>query len=158
MNPTQLTTIAIHAALLFQTGTGLAAAQPPHRVLSLDGTWQIAEGTMDRVPIAFELTWPGSLGPHVLEAELRGTDLEPVRSVRELEIIDPRSLGLAYLKSATASSVQGESYAARNAVDGDLATYWSSTFADPAWLAVDLGRGPHDQPRRDHMGDRLFEM
>ena len=24
-------------------------------------------------------------------------------------------------------------------MDGDLATYWSSTFADPAWLAVDLG-------------------
>jgi len=23
--------------------------------------------------------------------------------------------------------------------DGDLATYWSPTFAEPAWLAVDLG-------------------
>ena len=70
---------------------------------------------------------------------MRGTDLRPVRSVRELEIIDPRSLGLAYLKTATASSVQGAAYAAGNAVDGDMATYWSSTFADPAWLAVDLG-------------------
>ena len=54
-------------------------------------------------------------------------------------IIDPRSLGLAYLKPATASSVHGAPYGAGNAVDGDLATYWSSTFADPAWLAVDLG-------------------
>ena len=89
--------------------------------------------------LEFEITWPGTLGHHVLEAELRGTDLQPVRSVRELEIIDPRSFGLAYQKSATASSTQGEAYTARNAVDGDLATYWSSTFADPAWLAVDLG-------------------
>jgi hypothetical protein len=47
--------------------------------------------------------------------------------------------GLAYLKPATASSVCGAAYAAANAVDGNPAAYWSSTFADPAWLAVDLG-------------------
>jgi beta-galactosidase len=93
----------------------------------------------DQTTLDFEITWPESLGQYVLEAELRGTDLQPVRSVRELEIVDPSSLGLAYLKTATASSVHGAAYAAANAVDGDLATYWSSTFADPAWLAVDLG-------------------
>ena len=59
--------------------------------------------------LEFEVSWPGSLGRHVLEASLRGAEHEPVRSVRELEIIDPRSLGLAYGKSATASSVQGRS-------------------------------------------------
>jgi len=53
-----LTTIAIHVALLFRIGTGFAAAQPPRRVLSLDGTWQIAEGTMDRVPADFDRTVP----------------------------------------------------------------------------------------------------
>ena len=58
MNNTQLTSIGILAALLFQTGTSLAATQPPRRVLSLDGTWQIAEGKMDRVPTAFERTVP----------------------------------------------------------------------------------------------------
>ena len=47
--------------------------------------------------------------------------------------------GLAYLKTATASSIRSPAYAAANAVDGDPTTYWSSTFADPAWLAVDLG-------------------
>jgi len=87
----------------------------------------------------FDVTWPESLGHYVLEAELSGTEHRPVRSVRELEVIDPRSLGLAHGKPATASSVHGTAYAAGNAVDGDLATYWSSTFADPAWLAVDLG-------------------
>ena len=74
------------------------------------------------------------LGSYVLEAELQGVDHEPVRSVRELDVIDRRSLGLAYLKPATASSVAGPSYVAGNAVDGDLATYWSSTFATrPGW-------------------------
>ena len=89
--------------------------------------------------LTFELTWPGELGRYVLEAELRGSGAEPVRSVRELEVIDRSALGLLYLKPATASSVAGPAYAPGNAVDGDLATYWSSTFADPAWLAVDLG-------------------
>jgi hypothetical protein len=30
-------------------------------------------------------------------------------------------------------------YAAAKAVDGDVATRWSSAFSDPQWLAVDLG-------------------
>ena len=40
---------------------------------------------------------------------------------------------------ATASSVQGASYPASNAVDGNTATRWSSAFSDPQWLEVDLG-------------------
>jgi beta-galactosidase len=89
--------------------------------------------------VEFDFTWPEALGRYTLEAELRGADGQPVRSVREMEIIDPRALGLAYQKSVTASSVHSATYAAANAVDGDPATYWSSSFADPAWLAVDLG-------------------
>ena len=38
----------------------------------------------------FDVTWPKELGQYVLEAELRGTELRPVHSVRELNIIDPR--------------------------------------------------------------------
>jgi beta-galactosidase len=87
----------------------------------------------------FELTWPEALGPYTLEAELRGGDGQPVRSVREMETIDAGALGLAYQKPVTASSIHAPEYQAGNAVDGDPATYWSSTFADPAWLAVDLG-------------------
>jgi len=86
-----------------------------------------------------ELTWPETLGQYRLEAELRGADGQPVRSVRELEVIDRRSLGLAFEKPASASSSYTAQYLPANAVDGDLATYWSSSFADPAWLAVDLG-------------------
>jgi beta-galactosidase len=94
----------------------------------------LGQATLD-----FDLTWPEALGPYVLEARLRGADGQPVRSQREVEMIDTQSLGLAYLKPATASSVHSAAYLPANAVDGDPATYWSSTFADPAWLAVDLG-------------------
>jgi len=42
-------------------------------------------------------------------------------------------------KTATASSVEGASFAASAAVDGNTGTRWSSTFSDPQWLQVDLG-------------------
>jgi hypothetical protein len=47
--------------------------------------------------------------------------------------------------SASASSAQkpnpdkNESFEAKNAVDGDLKTRWSSEFKDPQWISVDLG-------------------
>ena len=94
----------------------------------------LGQATLD-----FQLTWPEVLGQYSLEAELHGADGQPVRSVRELEIIDGRALGVAYQKAASASSSHTPEYLPANAVDGDPATYWSSTFADPAWLAVDLG-------------------
>ncbi|GAA2544454.1 MULTISPECIES: discoidin domain-containing protein [Streptomyces] len=44
-------------------------------------------------------------------------------------------------KPATASSQEGDAYAASAAVDGDLTgTRWSSQWSDPQWLQVDLGR------------------
>jgi eukaryotic-like serine/threonine-protein kinase len=39
----------------------------------------------------------------------------------------------------TASSIQGDPWAAANAVDGNLSTRWSSAFSDPQWLEVNLG-------------------
>jgi len=42
-------------------------------------------------------------------------------------------------KPATASSVENTGTPAANAVDGNTATRWSSTFTDPQWLQVDLG-------------------
>ncbi|MEU4620307.1 glycosyl hydrolase [Actinoplanes sp. NPDC023801] len=42
-------------------------------------------------------------------------------------------------KTATASSLENADYPASRAVDGDVATRWSSAFADPQWLQVDLG-------------------
>jgi hypothetical protein len=42
-------------------------------------------------------------------------------------------------KTATASSTENASFPAPSAVDGNLGTRWSSAFADPQWLQVDLG-------------------
>jgi hypothetical protein len=46
---------------------------------------------------------------------------------------------VALHQPATASSVQGPSWPASDATDGNLATRWSSAFSDPQWLEVDLG-------------------
>ncbi|MEU4796647.1 discoidin domain-containing protein [Streptomyces sp. NPDC023327] len=44
-------------------------------------------------------------------------------------------------KPATASSQEGDGYAASKAVDGDLTgTRWASQWSDPQWLRVDLGQ------------------
>src|SRR5580692_4867600 len=40
---------------------------------------------------------------------------------------------------ATASSLENASFPASAAVDGNTSTRWSSAFADPQWLQVDLG-------------------
>jgi hypothetical protein len=42
-------------------------------------------------------------------------------------------------RGATASTAENAEFAATAAVDGNAATRWSSAFADPQWLQVDLG-------------------
>ncbi|CAE6971249.1 Beta-galactosidase [Paraburkholderia nemoris] len=46
---------------------------------------------------------------------------------------------LALGRVATSSGDQSAGYPASNAVDGSLASRWSSAFVDPSWIAVDLG-------------------
>src|SRR5215469_7644226 len=46
---------------------------------------------------------------------------------------------IALHQPTTASSIQGAAWPATNATDGSLSTRWSSAFADPQWLEVDLG-------------------
>src|ERR1700760_747454 len=46
---------------------------------------------------------------------------------------------IAQGKTATASSLENATFPASNAVDGNTGTRWSSAFADPQWLEVDLG-------------------
>jgi beta-glucanase (GH16 family) len=54
----------------------------------------------------------------------------------------PAGLGtnIALGKPTTASSMESTAFPAANATDGDLTTRWSSAFADPQWLQVDLGQ------------------
>ncbi|GAA2637946.1 discoidin domain-containing protein [Paractinoplanes durhamensis] len=46
---------------------------------------------------------------------------------------------LALHKTATTSSVESATWPASAAVDGDMESRWSSGFADPQWITVDLG-------------------
>lgn len=139
--------------------TGTVAQLPVALINDLDTPWSgrvtlrlkcgkrvVAEAKQDAridpfglTQVSFPITWPEQDQLCRLEAELHGATGKPVLSVREVKTIDARSLGLAYGKPATASSVHSEAYQAANAVDGDSGTYWSSSFADGAWLAVDLG-------------------
>jgi len=54
----------------------------------------------------------------------------PVRNVNDL----------AYKRPVTASSVQEADTPASNVTDGDDSTRWSSSFSDPQWVAIDLGK------------------
>ena len=54
-------------------------------------------------------------------------------------IVVGASPNLARGRTATASSVEGTSFPASNAVDGNGASRWSSAWGDPQWLQVDLG-------------------
>lgn len=49
------------------------------------------------------------------------------------------SADLALNRPAFASSTENGTFPAGNAVDGNSATRWSSQFADPQWIYVDLG-------------------
>ncbi|GHC01530.1 discoidin domain-containing protein [Cerasicoccus arenae] len=52
--------------------------------------------------------------------------------------VTQEEVDIAYAKIAVASSIQNSSKSADKAVDGDDATFWSSSFADDEWIYVDL--------------------
>jgi hypothetical protein len=102
-------------------------------------------------PLAQEQRWfplriPAKPGRYQLVAELKPLNGEVVRSWREVNVITREQKrakeGLARGKRPSASSVvtvNGESFPAQQAFDGDGGTRWSSEFSDPQWIAVDLG-------------------
>ena len=57
------------------------------------------------------------------------------------EVVVPAvaSTNLALNRPVLVSSIEGGTYVAANAVDGQLGTRWSSQFSDPQWYRVDLG-------------------
>jgi F5/8 type C domain-containing protein len=52
---------------------------------------------------------------------------------------NPGGTNLALRRTATASSVESAPWPASAAVDGSMESRWSSGFADPQWIKVDLG-------------------
>ncbi|MFJ9062011.1 discoidin domain-containing protein [Streptomyces sp. NPDC102409] len=67
-----------------------------------------------------------------LAAALLGFIALPTPSAQAAEVL------LSQGRPATSSSTEGP-FNARSAVDGDPGTRWSSAFADPQWIQIDLG-------------------
>jgi len=95
--------------------------------------------------VDIEFTHPSTPGEYRLEAEVIGMNLDTRsgKSIRIYNVVAKKEKnmhGVAVGKAARASSYQDESLRPELAVDGLLSTRWSSVFADPQWLVVDLGR------------------
>ena len=58
-------------------------------------------------------------------------------------------------RPATASSTENATFPASAAVDGNAGTRWSSAFADPQWLQVDLGATATHLPGGAELGGGL---
>lgn len=124
------------ALRLVRAGQTLAEKSVPVRV-----------SPVGRAAAGIELSVPKEPGAYEFIAELSGPDGKPVRSVREFALLTQAQReardGIALGKPVKASSVvtvNGESFPAASAVDGKTATRWSSEFADPQWIAIDLGK------------------
>ncbi|RAW00416.1 PKD domain-containing protein [Pseudochryseolinea flava] len=54
-------------------------------------------------------------------------------------VVVPAAVNLALLKTVTVSSIENGTTPGSAAVDGNVNTRWSSLFADPQWIQIDLG-------------------
>ncbi len=89
---------------------------------------------------------PSQSGKFLLVGELSDGTGRSVRSLRDVVVMTAAERearnGIARDKPVTASSsvtVGPDHFPVKNAVDGDMLTRWSSEFADPQWMAIDLG-------------------
>jgi hypothetical protein len=96
--------------------------------------------------LSFALSLPRELGAYQVEAALLKPGCDPVRSLRDFKCVD-ESERQARMGIAVGKSVQASSYLARAGAtapaavtDGRLDSRWSSEFADPQWIAIDLGK------------------
>lgn len=91
------------------------------------------------VPVADCHLWsPEAPFLYRLVVRTRGDEFQTRFGMREFVIRD-QPASLAEHGTVTASSVYQPAYLAAYAIDGDEDSYWSSSFQDSAWLALDLG-------------------
>jgi Domain of unknown function (DUF1996)/F5/8 type C domain len=62
-----------------------------------------------------------------------------VIAIGPFSLASSQAVPLSQGRPVIASSVEGGHFGAANAVDGDHDSRWSSVFADPQWIQVDLG-------------------
>lgn len=90
----------------------------------------------------FEVSFPAQEATLCVLAEIQGSDGRPVRSLRDVRVMDiPANLALGRPVKASSEVRNAQGFfPAQLAVDGRDETRWSSEFADSQWLEVDLGR------------------
>jgi len=107
---------------------------------------------LGRRELTFAIQMPKQSGACQFEAVLSSPGADPVRSLRDFDVLtEPqrearrlasRLTSLALDKPVVASSNLAKSGASSPAAvtDGFLDTRWSSEFSDPQWIAIDLGK------------------
>jgi len=79
-----------------------------------------------------------SAGPHVLRVTFDSDSIN-LNYLDITKVSAPRVETLLEATGAVASSLEYSIYPASAAIDGDSTTRWSSSFADPQWITLDLG-------------------
>lgn len=101
---------------------------------------------LSQTVIPLQIAFPPDTGAYELVAEREAPGMDTARSRRKVAALSPAEIaqrtGIAVGCHVTASSeihdARGD-FPARFAVDGKAGTRWSSEFADPQWLQIDLG-------------------
>lgn len=111
------------------TGTLLGSVPVP-----VTGGWETWQN------VSTTLTGSGSGPLHLVFTGGAGSlfDLDDFTVTRD-STPPPTSGLLSAGRPVTASSAEGGGFAAGNVVDGNAGTRWSSAFADPQWISIDLG-------------------
>ncbi|MCU1678772.1 MAG: chitinase family 18 [Frankiales bacterium] len=89
-------------------------------------------------------SWINAISPHLAGLPGGSTTTTPTPTTTTTPTVTPTSgtcgtTNIAQGKAATSSSNETTAFTPNLAVDGNTGTRWSSAFADPQWLQVDLG-------------------
>lgn len=119
-NPTD----APQTATVFKDGKQVDTINAAPRQLTVVNNGKVSDGT-----------FTGKIGELKKPAN---TPEDAAPKAAPVKIERPNTPNIATGKPVLASSSENDGTQARNAVDGDEKTRWSSTFSDPQWIAVDL--------------------
>jgi beta-glucanase (GH16 family) len=106
-------------------------------------TW--ANGVQHAFYIIFDLAMGGAFpaafggGPNAATVSGGQMNIDYV-AVYNKKPASTSGTNIAQGKPTTSSSAESAMFPAANATDGDVTTRWSSAFADPQWVQVDLGQ------------------
>ena len=86
------------------------------------------------------LSFSGEIGTSVMEITATDSSGNFSKVPLTVQVIDPDRGNVALGKTTIASSIENIGYLASSATDGLMETRWSTLYADPQWLEVDLGQ------------------